>query len=196
MQEYPEDPEHDLPEDPEHDLPDYDELQRWYSGFVHLRHAYGFSKDWVRSIFKTKFRVWPREPGWLARRGVCPDEMRDIGIFPTAKIMRFSFKTPAAYFEAKFSSDRDEDERKKAALHADAARELLLTEVPPEADQLADESWSHFPQLAKKYDAALRDFQYAQKRLRMLSSGSYENGITGNTIDDVVDRGAPRRPTS
>jgi hypothetical protein len=36
----------DLPEDLEQDLlPPYDELQRWYSGFVHLRHAHGYTKN-------------------------------------------------------------------------------------------------------------------------------------------------------
>lgn len=162
----------DLPEYLEQDLlPPYDELQRWYSGFVHLRHAHGYSEKWVRSVFKTKFDVWPRGPG-LARRGACPDEVRDIGIYPTAKIMRFAFKNRAAYFEAKFADPAsDPDEKKWASSQAESAQELLL-EIPVEADKLADESWARFPQLAADYDEALRAFQSAQKLLRWLSNGS------------------------
>jgi len=37
----------DLPEELEQDLlPPYEEQQRWYSGFVHLRHAHGYSEKW------------------------------------------------------------------------------------------------------------------------------------------------------
>jgi hypothetical protein len=98
--------------------------------------------------------------------------MKDIGICPTAKIMRFAFKNRAAFFEAKFSDpSSDPDERQKASLQAEAAQELLL-EIPVEADKLADESWARFPKLAAEYDEVLRIFHFAQKRLRWLSSSS------------------------
>jgi hypothetical protein len=181
----------DLPEDLEQDLlPPYDELQRWYSGFVYLRHTHGYSEKWVRSVFKSKFGVWPRGPLWTARRGNCPDEMREIGIYPTAKIMRFAFKNRAAFFEAKFADpNSDPAERKWASFQAESAQELLL-EIPPEADKLADESWARFPQFAADYDEALRAFQSAQKLLRWLSaeSDTYppSRGSDGGIGDDDI----------
>jgi hypothetical protein len=102
--------------------------------------------------------------------------MRNIGIYPTAKIMRFAFKKRAAYFESKFADpDGDPDERKWASSQAQAAQELLL-EIPPEADKLADESWARFPQLAADYDEALRAFQSSQRLLNWLSNSSNPDG--------------------